>query len=97
MKRINFIVFISLLFLNIACHKPDSGQMQSNSWQKLNTPFFGKPLDIKFIDADTGYILGAKYSDDSFIIFLSKQTTADKAGNRLHTLTINFLQTRAAV
>ena len=72
MKQISLIILTSFLFFNISCNKPDNVQVPTNVWQKLNTPFFGKPLDIKFISADTGYILGAKYSDDSIYNILVK-------------------------
>lgn len=66
MKPIPFIVFTCFLLINIACNKHNNNvDIPGNLWQKLNTPYFGKPLDIKFTSKDTGYILGAKYSDDS--------------------------------
>lgn len=72
MKRMYFVVFINLLFSNISCNKPDDVQVPTDLWQKLNTPYFAEPLDIKFASADTGYILGAKYSDDSIYNILIK-------------------------
>ena len=72
MKRTYFVVFINLLFSNIACNKHNDVPVPRDLWQKLNTPYFGKPLDIKFTSADTGYILGAKYSDDSIYNILIK-------------------------
>lgn len=72
MKRISFIFFAGFLLINIACKKHYDVSVSGDLWQKLNTPYFGKPLDIKFISADTGYILGAKYSGDSIYNILIK-------------------------
>jgi len=72
MRRISFRALITLLFLTIACNKHNDLQVPTNLWRKLNAPDFGKPLDIKFTSADTGYILGAKYSDDSIYNILIK-------------------------
>lgn len=66
------LFIISLCFVFTQCRKSGSQPNYSNLWQKLNTPYFGKPLDIKFTSADTGYILGAKYSDDSIYNILIK-------------------------
>lgn len=76
MKR-NLILLTALLMVASCliftkCKKHDSPPNYSDLWQKLNTHYFGKPLDIKFTSADTGYILGAKYSDDSIYNILNK-------------------------
>ena len=57
---------IFFLVITVACNKYVSSPNSTvDPWQKLNAPAFGEPLDMKFTSADTGYILGAKYSDDS--------------------------------
>lgn len=74
MKQISFIIFTSFLFFNIACNKPDNVQAPTDVWQKLNTPYLGEPLDIKFTSADTGYILGVEVNhvNDSIYNILIK-------------------------
>jgi len=57
MKQINFVA-LSLLFLSISCHKPDTADLSGSLWQKLNTPYFGRISDIQFTSSDTGYIIG---------------------------------------
>lgn len=65
------IIVLSLFFTQ--CKKTDSPTSDyPGLWQKVNTPYFGNPLDIKFTSADTGYILGAKNSDDSVYNILIK-------------------------
>ncbi len=57
---------IILLVVVISCNKHGiSTNPLVDPWQKLNAPYIGEPLDIEFTSSDTGYILGAKYSDDS--------------------------------
>jgi photosystem II stability/assembly factor-like uncharacterized protein len=57
---------IILLVIVISCNKHGiSPNAPVDLWQKLNAPYIGESQDMKFTSADTGYILGAKYSDDS--------------------------------
>lgn len=65
-------IMVMLCVVFVQCRKSDSPPNYSDLWQKLNTPYFDKPLDIQFTSADTGYILGAKYSDDSIYNILIK-------------------------
>ena len=59
---------IFFLVITVACNKHISSPNPAvDPWQKLNAPAFGEPLDMKFTSADTGYILGAKYSYDSIL------------------------------
>lgn len=83
--RVSYFILLitSLCFIFVQCRKTISSPDYSGLWQKLNTPYFGTPLDIKFISADTGYILGAKYSDDSIYNILLK---TDDAGQSWKTI-----------
>ncbi len=64
-KKTDFFIVILFLFF-ISCNKHViTPNMPVDPWQKLNAPYFGELLDMKFTSADMGYILGAKFSDDS--------------------------------
>jgi|GEM_PF-1447444 len=52
-----YIVCIAVLTL-CACTKNAGTSTVSVSWEKLNVPYFGKPIQIEFTSSDTGYILG---------------------------------------
>ena len=71
MKRNQFINLFALIFLIagfISCRKTvdldaSNFPITGNHWQKLNTPYFGKFMDMQFLNADVGYILGANITD----------------------------------
>ena len=64
MNKNSWIIVLS--FVIISCNKQGvSVNPPVDPWQKLSAPDFGELLDMKFTSADTGYILGVKYSDDS--------------------------------
>ncbi len=69
-KKNYWIIILVVIF--ISCNKQGvSANPTVDPWQKLNAPYIGEPLDMKFTSADTGYILGAKYADDSIYNILA--------------------------
>jgi photosystem II stability/assembly factor-like uncharacterized protein len=63
-RKYSCIIILSVIVISCSKHGVSTNP-PADPWQKLNTPYFGEPLDMKFTSADTGYILGANYSDDS--------------------------------
>jgi photosystem II stability/assembly factor-like uncharacterized protein len=63
-KKYYFTIIFLLIIISCSKHGT-SPNLPNDPWQKINSPIIGEPLDMKFVSADTGYILGVKYSDDS--------------------------------
>ena len=71
MKK-NASIFLFLMIF-VSCHKnQESPNPQNDPWQKLSTPYYGEPQDVEFTSADTGYILGSNYRNDSIYNILIK-------------------------
>lgn len=59
-------IFLLLNIVNLSCRKGNNNVQPVNKWINIPTPYFGEPLDIQFVNADTGYILGV--SEDTGIL-----------------------------
>lgn len=84
-----FFRFLCLIFFVSSlsqCRKKEDSSPSLNVWKKLSAPSIGQPQDIKFIDADTGYVLGTYYSDSDIHNILIK--TFD-GGNTWQTITFS--------
>lgn len=89
-KRNGLLLLTGFLLILSSCNKYQE-QLPTNLWQKINTPYFGKPLDVTFISVDTGYILGLKSDDDSTYNILLKTNDGGKSWNKIPFTNHKFL------
>jgi photosystem II stability/assembly factor-like uncharacterized protein len=71
MKKNASIILLLMIFFSCEKNK-ESPNPFNDPWQKLSTPYYGEPQDVKFSSADTGYILGSNYRNDSIYNILIK-------------------------